>query len=124
MAIPQLSKLKPGVRFPLSAHLNKIPRLMWGILFIKKNKYGIERERGRENGSFPVAETCLPARQVLKPLGFKNFLYIRNLFASPYPLLLSKKTPHGAVFFLLPNSHKSPRTNLKHNLFIQFYNFF
>ena len=26
---------------------------------------GIERERGRENGSFPVAET-------LKPLGFKE----------------------------------------------------
>ncbi|PIT92861.1 MAG: hypothetical protein COU08_00220 [Candidatus Harrisonbacteria bacterium CG10_big_fil_rev_8_21_14_0_10_42_17] len=46
--------------------------------FIFVNNERIEREGGRGNGSFPVAER-------LKPLGFKNFAE-RNLFTSPRPL--------------------------------------
>jgi len=40
------------------------------ILFL-----GFEREKGRENGSFPVAE-------ILKPLGFRKFCGCKILFNS------------------------------------------
>jgi len=44
---------------------------MFKFLFPQESNW----ERGRENGSFPVAE-------VLKPLGFKKFCGYKILFAS------------------------------------------